>query len=329
MVNRPLEVLLIEDNQADADLIREAVAAHRMPVSFHIAKTGEEALQFLFRTGSFTKALRPDLILLDLNLPGMDGREVLERIKTDRNFRQIPVIVLTSAQADLDILRSYSMGASCYILKPVDPKTFCQVINLIQDFWGSIVQLPKYELVEKYGPLQGVQTSSLLPKANTEAPVHVLYVEDSDADSESVFEDLAQLSEPRFTSHRESRLEDSFRYLKTHAADVVLLDLFLPDSEGFETVLRFHANFPLLPLVVFTAREDQAQGIRAVKEGADDYLVKGQTQRELLGRTLLHAIERKSRSLFQLDLLSRERAARNEAEKAAGIRDEFLSIASH
>jgi signal transduction histidine kinase len=263
----------------------------------------------------------------------VDGREVLERIKTDRDFRQIPVVVLTSAQAELDILKSYSIGASCYIIKPVDPKLFSQVINQIQDFWGSVVQLPKYELVEKYKSSSNVQTNGQVPLSllnqKMKDPVQVLYTEDLDADFESVFQDLAQLSEPRFTLHREKRLADSFKYLENNAVDVVLLDLALPDSEGFETVLRFHAHFPMLPLVVLTGGEAKAQGIRAVKEGADDYLVKGQVQSELLGRTLLHAIERKSRSLAQLDLLARERDARGEAEKAAGIRDEFLSIAGH
>jgi signal transduction histidine kinase len=329
MQNRPLEILLIEDNQADVELTRNAMNARKMLVNLHVTQTGEEALQFLFRTEPFTRALRPDLILLDLNLPGMDGREVLERIKTDRDLRQIPVVVLTSAHADLDILKSYSMGASCYIFKPVDPAQFSKVIEKIQDFWCSIVQLPNYELVEKYRSSPGSQVAPSQKKRKPEEPIHVLYVEDSDADFEIVSQSLKILSEPHFIFHREIRLTDTFTYLEKNKADVVLLDLTLPDSEGFETVLRFCANSPFLPLVVLTGADDRAQGVRAVKEGADDYLVKNQVQSELLGRTLLHAIERKSNSLGQLEILARERAARSEAEKAAEIRDEFLSIASH
>jgi signal transduction histidine kinase len=329
MYNRSLEILLIEGNQAIAELTREAMANHKILVNLNVAKTGEEALNVLFRTAPFTKASRPDLILLDLNLPGMAGREVLERIKTDRDLRSIPVIILTSAQADLDILKSYSMGASCYIIKPADSESFFQMIQLIQDFWCGIVQLPKVELVEKYKVSQGFQAPRVVPMRNPKEPLHVLYIEDCDADWESVFENLNLFSEPHFTSHREIRLVDSFKYLENHTVDVVLLDLTLPDSVGFETIVKFHAHYPLLPVVVITGSEEKDQGIRAVKEGADDYLVKSLVNSELLGRTLLHAIERKARTLEQLDAFAREHAARNEAEKATEIRDEFLSIAGH
>ena len=329
MSNRPIEILFIEDNQADAELTRAAMELRKMQVNFHVAKTGEEGLNYLFRTNPFTNVLRPDLILLDLNLPGMDGREVLERIKTDRDLRRIPVIVLTSAHSDLDILKSYSMGASCYIVKPVDPDNFSRVVGCIQEFWCSIVQLPSHELVEKYKVSSGALAPPFLPKKNTEECLHVLFVEDSDADSESVLQNLNCLSQPRFTSHREIRLVDSFKYLENHAVDVVLLDLALPDSKSRETVPRFHANWPLLPVVVLTGTEDKGQGVRAVKDGADGYLIKSQIQTELLGRTLLHAIERKVSILRQLEALERERAARSEAEKAVGTRDEFLSIAAH
>ena len=332
MPNRPIEILFVEDNQADVELTRAAMDFRKMRVNLHVAKTGEEALNYLFRTDQFTNVLRPDLILLDLNLPGMDGREVLERIKTDHDLRQIPVIILTSAHADLDILKSYSMGASCYILKPVDPDNFSRVVGHIQDFWCGIVQLPSHELVEKYkisaGAINTV-TPPFLPKKNTEDCLHVLYVEDSDADSDTVLQNLDSLSQPRFTLHREIRLSDSFKYLENHAVDVVLLDLSLPDSKIDETVPRFHANWPLLPVGVLTGTEDKEQGIRAVKDGADGYLIKSQIQTELLGRTLLHAIERKVGILRQLEMFERERAARDEAEKAVGIRDEFLSIAAH
>ena len=327
--NRPIEILLIEDNEADVELTREAMLAHKIPVNLQVVRTGEQALHFLSRSDTQAKLKRPDLILLDLNLPGLDGREVLERIKIDRDLRHIPVIVLTSAQADLDLLKSYSMGANCYIHKPVDPNNFSQIIKQIQDFWCGVVQLPNNELVEHYRVSYGSLAQPFLRKRNPEEPIRVLYVEDSDADSEIVFQNLNNLSEPRFTSHREIRLADTFNYLEKNTVDVILLDLSLPDSEGFETVLRFHAHSPLLPLVVLTGAEDKAMGIRAVKEGADDYLVKSQVHSELLGRTLLHAIERKAGHLSQLDALARERSARNDAEKAIGIRDEFLSIAGH
>ena len=329
LYERPLEILLIEDNPADADLIRETIALREKPLNLHVMKTGEEALHFLSRSGPFQNALRPDLILLDLNLPGMDGREILERIKVDLHLKQIPVIVLTSAQADRDVLKSYSAGASCYIVKPVDPDLFAQVITQIQDFWFSLVQLPNHVLLEQHKASYSSPAQPLFPKRDADQPLHVLYVEDSDADADIVLQDLNHLSEPRVIAHREIRLVDAFQYLANHSADVVLLDLTLSDSQGIETVRRFHANSPFVPLIVLTGAEEKALGIRAVKEGADDYLVKSQTQGELLGRTLLHVIERKAGVLRQLDALARERVARTEAETALGIRDEFVSIAGH
>ncbi len=324
-----MEILLIEDNQADIELTQTALANHKIVSNLHVVKTGKEALQFLYRTDNFTKMLRPDLILLDLNLPGMDGREVLERIKTDRDLRQIPVIVLTSAQAELDILKSYAMGASSYILKPVGHDNFSRVIQQIQDFWGNHVQLPKYELVEKYkAPSIAIVPSFLQNKAE-DAPLEVLFIEDSDADADIILLSLNKLQKPCFISHREIRLDDAFKYLENHKPDVVLLDLSLPDSEGFETVLRFRAIHPLLPLVILTGAGEKNLGARAIAEGADDYLDKGVVQDELLERALRYAIERKNYTLGLSDALTREKASRTEAEKATEIRDEFLSIAAH
>ena len=196
-------------------------------------------MQFLSRAGSFSGVVRPDLILLDLNLPGMDGREVLKRIKGDHDLRQIPVVILSTSEADMDILKSYAMGANCYVVKPVDFENFSQVISEIEQFWFSVVKLPKRELLAKYipsagtrGPLSGIKIEPL-------ESVHVLHVEDSDADADLVLESLNGLREPRFTCHRSVRLSDALEYLKSHSVDIVLLDLSLPDSHGFETVVSF------------------------------------------------------------------------------------------
>ena len=329
MNDRTIEILLIEDNQADAELTRTAMGLRKMLFNLHLVKTGEDALHFLNRIEPFSNAVRPDLILLDLNLTGIGGHEVLERIKTDQDLRKIPVVVLTSVQSELDILKSYSMGASSYIIKPVDFDNFSHVVQKIQDYWCSVIQLPRYDLVEKYKVLSHSVAAPSLKKTGPVERVNLLYIEDSDADSEIIFQNLSNLSEPRFILHREICLLDSFKYLEDHAADVVLLDLSLPDSESFETVLKFRASHPTLPLVVLTGGRDKALGMRSITEGADDYLVKGEFESELLGRTLVYAIERKFYALGLENALVRECAARNDAEKAVGIRDEFLSIAGH
>lgn len=139
---RAIEILLIEDNPGDIRLTREALRDSRLHIVLHIAEDGEEALRFLRQEGEFANATRPDLILLDLNLPRRDGREVLAEIKNDEALRLIPVVVLTTSQDERDILTSYSLHANCYITKPVDFEQFISIVQTIESFWFTIVKLP-------------------------------------------------------------------------------------------------------------------------------------------------------------------------------------------
>ena len=138
----PVEILLVEDNPADVRLTREALSSERLWNNLGVAKDGVEAMAYLRREGRFAAAARPDLILLDLNLPKKDGREVLAEIKADANLKLIPVVVLTTSDAEEDILRSYGLHANCYITKPVDLRQFMKVVKSIEDFWLAIVKLP-------------------------------------------------------------------------------------------------------------------------------------------------------------------------------------------
>jgi two-component system, chemotaxis family, response regulator Rcp1 len=142
MNGRAIEILLVEDNLGDARLTQEALREARVSNRMSHVRDGVEAMAFLRREGAFTRAPRPDLILLDLNLPRKDGREVLAEIKGDDRFRRIPVVVLTVSQADEDILRAYNLNANCYIAKPVDLDQFIKVVRSIEDFWLTIVKLP-------------------------------------------------------------------------------------------------------------------------------------------------------------------------------------------
>ena len=139
----PIDILLVEDNPGDVDLTREALDGAKVCNTLHIAEDGEEALEFLRRQGAHSDAPRPDLILLDLNLPKKDGREVLEEIKADRQLAEIPVVVLTTSAADEDVTRAYQLHANCYVTKPVDFKQFLKVIQAIEDFWLTVVKLPR------------------------------------------------------------------------------------------------------------------------------------------------------------------------------------------
>ena len=139
---KPVEILLVEDNPGDVDLTMEALENSKIRNTVSVAGDGEEAMAFLRRTGKHAGAPRPDLILLDLNLPKKDGREVLAEIKSDDELKRIPVVIITTSQAEEDILRSYNLHANCYITKPIDLHQFIRVIKAIEDFWLTIVKLP-------------------------------------------------------------------------------------------------------------------------------------------------------------------------------------------
>lgn len=140
---RPIEILLVEDNAADVRLTIEALREGKVKNRLTVARDGEEALEVLERRGGHEDAPRPDLILLDLNLPRRDGREVLAAIKANGDLKRIPVVVLTTSSAEADILRSYELHANCYITKPVDLEQFVNVVKSIDDFWLTVVRLPE------------------------------------------------------------------------------------------------------------------------------------------------------------------------------------------
>jgi two-component system, chemotaxis family, response regulator Rcp1 len=140
---RPIEILLVEDNPGDVRLTIEGLNEGKVRNNLHVARDGVEALAFLRREAPFADAVRPDLILLDLNLPRKDGREVLADIKSDHDLRTIPVVVLTTSRAEQDVLHSYQLQANCYITKPVDLEQFITVVKSIENFWLTIVTLPR------------------------------------------------------------------------------------------------------------------------------------------------------------------------------------------
>lgn len=141
-LGRPIEILLVEDSPSDTDLTVEALAAAKVTNRLSIVEDGVQAMEFLHREGPYAAAPRPDLILLDLNLPRKDGREVLAEIRSDEKLTAIPVVVLTTSQAEQDVLRAYALHANCYITKPVDFKKFIEVVEAIEGFWLSVVKLP-------------------------------------------------------------------------------------------------------------------------------------------------------------------------------------------
>ena len=139
---RVIEILMVEDNEGDARLAREALSDCKIRNALHHVWDGERAMDFLRRGGEYADAPHPDLILLDLNLPRMDGGEVLAEIKQDDELKRIPVVILTTSSAEADVLRSYNLNANCFITKPINMVEFLKVVTGIQDFWLTIVTLP-------------------------------------------------------------------------------------------------------------------------------------------------------------------------------------------
>ncbi len=142
MTVRPVEILLVEDNPGDVRLTLEALKDSRISNTLQVVNDGAEAIRYLRRQGKYAKATRPDLVLLDLNLPKKDGLEVLAEVKADKNLKSIPVVVLTSSKSEEDILRAYGLHANCYITKPVDLEQFHKVVSSVEDFWLTRVLLP-------------------------------------------------------------------------------------------------------------------------------------------------------------------------------------------
>jgi two-component system response regulator len=140
--NRVIEILLVEDSPADVALTQEALQEFKVINRLHVVMDGEAAMDFLHKRGSYFNAPRPDLILLDLNLPKKDGREVLAEIKEEKYLRSVPVIVLTTSRDEQDVLKAYNLSCNCYITKPVDLRQFIEVVKSIEQFWLAVVTLP-------------------------------------------------------------------------------------------------------------------------------------------------------------------------------------------
>lgn len=142
MMDKGIEILLVEDDPGDVDLTQEILEEAKVMVNLNVVDDGIKAIEFLHREGQYAGVSRPDLILLDLNLPKKNGREVLAEVKSDENLRRIPVVILTTSDSDKDILETYGLGANCYVTKPVGLDQFAEIVKFIEGFWFTVVKLP-------------------------------------------------------------------------------------------------------------------------------------------------------------------------------------------
>ena len=141
-MDKGIEILLVEDDPGDVDLTQEILEEAKVMVNLNVVDDGVKAIEFLHREGQYAGVSRPDLILLDLNLPKKNGREVLAEVKSDENLRRIPVVILTTSDSDKDILETYGLGANCYVTKPVGLDQFAEIVKFIEGFWFTVVKLP-------------------------------------------------------------------------------------------------------------------------------------------------------------------------------------------
>jgi diguanylate cyclase (GGDEF)-like protein len=273
ITGRPLEILLVEDNPGDVRLTTEMLKQAKLLNRLTVATDGEQALAMLQRVGAYEHQTLPDLILLDLNLPGIDGRELLERIKEDPGLSRIPVVVLTQSGADADVRRAYDAFASSYVRKPLDLDQFLGVMQSIGHFWLSVVTLP-------------VGVGSRLDA------LPVLLVEDEPGDARLVCE-LLREAEPRYVIDTAASLAAALAQLAQKRYAAILLDLGLPDSQGLQTLRAVLQGAGPMPLVVLSGRDDESLAIRSIQLGAQDYVVKGRGDGVHLARALRYAIERK------------------------------------
>jgi two-component system, cell cycle sensor histidine kinase and response regulator CckA len=293
IAERPVDILIVDDNPGDMRLTAEALKEGKVRNRLHLARDGVEAIAFLRRRGKYNDAPRPDLILLDLNMPRMNGRDVLAEIKEDCELKHIPVVMLTGSRETDDIVKTYDLHANCYVTKPIDLDQFTAVVRSITDFWFTVEEFPQEE-------------RQLIHK-----PVSILLVEDNAGDRRLIREMLAEAGNLTFDVNYADRLEAAMVYLAQDGVEVILLDLGLPDSQGLETLRKVYAQVSEMPIVVLTGLNDEMVGVQAINEGAQDYLIKGHVDTHLLRRTIRYAIERKQaevrerRLQLQLNLSSR------------------------
>jgi diguanylate cyclase (GGDEF)-like protein len=269
---KPFEILLIEDNPGDVRLVVEALRQSKLLHRLSIAESGDEALALLRRDSTQVHRVCPDVILLDLNLPGLSGHELLGLLKSDPFLARIPVIVLTGSVADEDVARAYSAHANCYIRKPVDVEQLLTIMQRVGNFWLSVVSLPDTGVTERLGSWR------------------LLVVEDNPGDARLISEMLAQ---PDLEIVHVERLADALKELSKGTFTVALVDPGLPDSSGLETISTILRTAPMMPVVVLSGQHDEGLALRAIQLGAQDYVVKGSVDGPRLVRTLRYAVERK------------------------------------
>ena len=287
-----IEILLVEDSPTDRLIAIEALQSSGLINSLNVVENGVDAMAYLRREGKYRDARHPDLVLLDLNLPKKDGREVLEEIKNDPFLKFIPVVVLTTSKSDEDLLRAYGSHANSYITKPVDFPRFTDALRALGGYWFEVVTLPPEAAIERL--MRGTPARRPTPPSGAaEEQIRLLLVEDNPTDVALLRDALNENRLVKFELVHESRVAEACKRLRSEAFDLIMTDLALPDSTGLDTYRTIRGAAGGVPVIVLTGLDDEETGITALRDGAQDYLVKGQLTSRAIARAARYAIDKK------------------------------------
>jgi signal transduction histidine kinase len=323
----PIRVLVVEDEEDDASLILEALNSFGAPLQVVHLSDGLQASAYINGTPPYVGAPLPHIIFLDLNLPHVDGRQVLLETKNKAGLRSVPILALTSSDSELDLAKAYRLGANCCISKSPSPAKMRADIIDAMNFWLRVAAIPRHDdgMISRRQP-PPPQVTQLSGKSTT---LSLLVIEDEEDDFTLLQANLAAQSHPGFKLYHCFTLAEGLAFLHAQTVDLVVFDLNLPDTYGLDGIEKVMNEYPEVPLVVFSAVDDKQTALTAVLQGAEDYVLKGSVQPEQLARLLRHAIDRRTTAVEKMELLAQTQAALAVAEQAILTRDEFLSVASH
>ncbi|MBN1869247.1 MAG: response regulator [Candidatus Omnitrophica bacterium] len=285
---QPLNILFIEDNRTDVILTREVLNRAKIINQLNVIDNGEDALSYLKKRDISKKFIPPDLIILDLKIPKRDGFEVLSEIAQDRDLNRIPLIVYTTSDLTSETLQKYKLDSRQYVKKSLDFKELIGAIKFIEERDGKF-------LIPSMSASDGLIDDHQL---------NILLVEDNMEDVELIEELMFMEEKGQWSMKRCERLSEAFEYLKYNGVDVAILDLFLPDMRGLETLKKFVAYNHTIPIIVMTSLHAKQLGREAIREGAQDYLIKGQFTSDHFIRAVEFSIERKKLDQLRDELLS-------------------------